>query len=117
MSALKLSTGLQLAALGPEHRRHHSGDDDKRHPKIDCIHRLWLACRKMGGHTLPDLSRSQADAKLIATATNVNDQNQADSGTKNPRQPIASRDGDSRHHADRALPTSPATRPGNTRSE
>ena len=40
--------------------------------KIDCIHRLWLACRKIGDHTLSVLSRNQAWAKLIATATNVN---------------------------------------------
>jgi hypothetical protein len=40
--------------------------------KIDCIHRLWLACRKIGGHRLPVFNRNQAWAKLIATATNVN---------------------------------------------
>jgi hypothetical protein len=40
--------------------------------KIDCIQRLWLVSRKIGGHTLSVRSRSQAWAKLIATATNVN---------------------------------------------
>jgi hypothetical protein len=40
--------------------------------KIDCIHRLWLACKKIGGQTLSVFSRSQACATLIATATNVN---------------------------------------------
>jgi hypothetical protein len=30
--------------------------------KIDCIHRLWLACRKIGGHTLSVFSRSHGQA-------------------------------------------------------
>ena len=88
----KLSTGLGLAThprLEPEHHRDNGCDDDECQTeitgdplrvllslvsgvKIDCIQRLWLACRKMGGHTLSVLSRSQACAKLIATATNVN---------------------------------------------
>ena len=52
------------------------------------ISRLWLACRKMGGHTLSDFSRSQACAKLIATATNVNDSNQNQAGRSASRYTI-----------------------------
>src|SRR6202158_2300524 len=52
--------------------------------KIDCIHRLWLACRKTAGHTLPVFSRSQPCAKLIATAPNVNVSSQNQAGSPTP---------------------------------
>ena len=50
----------------------------------DCVQRLWLAWRKIGGQMLPVFSRIQACAKLIAIATTVNGSTLASSGTRNP---------------------------------
>ena len=39
--------------------------------KTFCMKRLWLEWRKTAGHRLPETSRSQARAKLMAMATRV----------------------------------------------